>query len=172
MGACVVLSAEEFDSFFFGQYAMENTAQAKPERDDENVTEQVLYPVVDNTKDYFVEKDGVRYAGNHLLVEIWGGSNLDNPKIIEDALCQGALDAGATILHAHFHHFSPYCGVSGVIVLAESHISIHTWPEKNYAAIDLFMCGECDPYDSLPALKKAFQPQDIDVTLHKRGVVK
>jgi len=131
-----------------------------------------LYPVVDNTKDYFVEKDGVRYAGNHVLAELWGATNLDDPKIIEQALCQGALDAGATILHSHFHHFSPYAGVSGVVVLAESHISIHTWPEKDYAAIDIFMCGDCDPNDALPSIKKAFQPEDMDVSEHKRGVIK
>jgi len=140
--------------------------------DDENIGSHTLYPVVDNTKDYFIEQDGERYAGNHLLVEIWGGSNLDDPKIIENALRQGALDAGATILHAHFHHFSPYSGVSGVVVLAESHISIHTWPEKDYAAIDVFMCGDCDPHESIPAIKRAFQPQDIEVSLHKRGMIK
>lgn len=132
----------------------------------------VLYPVVDNTKDYFIEKDGVRYAGNHLLVELWGASNLDHPDAIDTALCQGARDAGATILHSHFHHFSPYSGVSGVVVLAESHISIHTWPEKNYAAIDIFMCGECDPNDALPEIKKLFQPEEIEVAQHKRGVIK
>ncbi len=130
-----------------------------------------LYPVVDNTKDYFVEKDGLRYAGNHVLAELWGATNLDDPRIIEDALCQGATDAGATILHSHFHHFSPYSGVSGVVVLAESHISIHTWPEKDYAAIDIFMCGECDPNNALPAIKKAFQPETMDVAEHKRGVI-
>jgi len=155
---------------------MENNALAKTDVtvqvNDQSVINQVLYPVVDNTKDYFVEKDGIRYAGNHLLVEIWGGSNLDDPKIIEEALCQGAVEAGATILHAHFHHFSPYSGVSGVVVLAESHISIHTWPEKNYAAIDVFMCGECDPQDAIPSIKRAFQPEDIEVSLHKRGVIK
>jgi len=131
-----------------------------------------LYPVVDNTKDYFIERDGVRYAGNHVLVELWGACNLDDPETIERALCQGAQDAGATILHSHFHHFSPYSGVSGVVVLAESHISIHTWPEKSYAAIDIFMCGECDPHTALPALKKAFQPENMDVSAHKRGVIK
>ena len=83
---------------------------------------QTLYPVVDNTKDYFIEQDGVRYAGNHLLVEIWGGENFDSPDLIGEALCRGAVDAGATILHSPFHHFSPYSGVSGVVVLAESYI--------------------------------------------------
>lgn len=133
---------------------------------------QTLYPVIDNTKDYFIERDGVRYAGNHVLVEVWDAIHLDNPTIIEAALCQGARDAGATILHSHFHHFSPYSGVSGVVVLAESHISIHTWPEKAYAAIDIFMCGDCDPNDALPSIKKALQPKSMDVSAHKRGVIK
>ena len=139
-------------------------------KDVENNGTHGLYPVVDNTKDYFIEQDGERYAGNHLLVDVWGGSNLDDPKVIENALCKAAVDAGATILHAHFHHFSPYCGVSGVVVLAESHISIHTWPEKKYAALDIFMCGECDPYEAILALRCAFQPKIIDVKLQKRGL--
>jgi len=156
---------------------MERNALAELDMDLEEVagaaTEtQPLYPVVDNTKDYFIEQDGVRYAGNHVLVELWDASNLDDPKQIEDALLQGAVDAGATVLHSHFHHFSPYSGVSGVVVLAESHISIHTWPEKDYAAIDIFMCGECDPHNALPAIKRAFMPGEIEVQHHKRGVIK
>ena len=156
---------------------MDNSALAELDMNLEEVAEkqtdsQSLYPVVDNTKDYFIEENGVRYAGNHVLVELWGASNLDDPEIIEEALNTGALAAGATILHSHFHHFSPYSGVSGVVVLAESHISIHTWPEKDYAAIDIFMCGDCNPLDALPAIKKAFQPESMDVEKHKRGVIK
>ena len=156
---------------------MERNALAELDMDLEEVTDtaaetQPLYPVVDNTKDYFIERDGVRYAGNHVLVELWDASNLDDPKLIEDALLLGARDAGATVLHSHFHHFSPYAGVSGVVVLAESHISIHTWPEKAYAAIDIFMCGECDPHNALPSIKRAFAPGEIEVQHHKRGVIK
>ncbi|MBV8097389.1 MAG: adenosylmethionine decarboxylase, partial [Acetobacteraceae bacterium] len=104
-------------------------------------------------QDYFVQKDGVKFAGTHLLVDLWGAKNLTDPALIEAALRRGAEAANATILHGHFHHFSPDGGVSGVLVLAESHISIHTWPERDFAAIDIFMCGACDPYRSLPALK-------------------
>ncbi len=107
-------------------------------------------------KDYFVEKDGQKFAGMHLLVDLWGASNLCDPQHIDRALREAAEAANATILHGHFHHFSPNGGVSGVLVLAESHISIHTWPERDFASIDIFMCGACDPYDSLPALKAAF----------------
>ena len=69
------------------------------------------------------------------------------------------------------HPFGEGMGVSGVVVLAESHISIHTWPERGYAAIDLFMCGKCDPYKAIPALKAAFAPNGIQVSESKRGLV-
>ncbi len=70
-------------------------------------------------KDYFVERDGVKFAGMHLLVDLWGASNLCDPEFIDRALREAAEAAGATILHGHFHHFSPNGGVSGVLVLAE-----------------------------------------------------
>lgn len=130
-----------------------------------------LYSVVDNTKDYFVEKDGVRFAGTHILVELWGGSRLDDPELIDRTLRQGAVDAGASILHSHMHHFTPNGGVSGVVVLAESHISIHTWPERDYAAIDVFMCGACNPHDALDAIKRTFSPEKLEVTEYRRGII-
>ncbi|HLJ04876.1 MAG TPA: adenosylmethionine decarboxylase, partial [Acetobacteraceae bacterium] len=92
-------------------------------------------------KDYFVQKDGVKFAGTHLLLDLWGASNLTDPELIDRALRDAAEAANATILHSHFHHFGPDGGVSGVVVLAESHISIHTWPERDFAAVDIFMCG-------------------------------
>ena len=60
---------------------------------------------------------------------------------------------------------------TGVVVLAESHISIHTWPERDFAAIDVFMCGECDPYLSIPVLRGAFAPSRIDIDEQRRGRV-
>jgi S-adenosylmethionine decarboxylase len=71
-------------------------------------------------KDYFVEKDGVKFAGTHLLLDLWGASNLTDPGLIDRALRDAAEAADATILHSHFHHFGPDGGVSGVVVLAES----------------------------------------------------
>lgn len=122
-------------------------------------------------KDYFVEKDGVKFAGTHLLIDLWGATNLADPEHVDRALRDMAEASGATILHGHFHHFSPNGGVSGVLVLAESHISIHTWPERNFAAIDVFMCGACNPYMGLPALKAAFQPESINLGEQRRGLV-
>ena len=122
-------------------------------------------------KDYFVEKDGVKFAGMHLLADLWGASNLCDPDHIDRALRQAAEASGATILHGHFHHFGPDGGVSGVLVLAESHISIHTWPERDFAAIDIFMCGACNPYLGLPALKAAFQPATLTLSEQRRGLI-
>jgi len=122
-------------------------------------------------KDYFVERNGVKFAGTHLLVDLWGATNLCDPELIDRALREAAEAAGATILHGHFHHFSPNGGVSGVLVLAESHISIHTWPERDFAAIDVFMCGACDPHRSVPALKRAFRPATINLDEQRRGLI-
>ena len=122
-------------------------------------------------KDYFVQKDGVKFAGTHLLIDLWGATNLADPEHIDVALREAAITAGATILHSHFHHFSPNGGVSGVVVLAESHISIHTWPERDFAAVDIFMCGACNPYESLPVLKAAFKPTDIRLGEQRRGLI-
>ena len=122
-------------------------------------------------KDYFVEKDGMKFAGTHLLIDLWGATNLCDPAHIDRALREAAEAAGATILHGHFHHFSPNGGVSGVLVLAESHISIHTWPERDFAAIDVFMCGECNPYKGLPAIKAAFLPASVQLNEARRGLV-
>ncbi len=122
-------------------------------------------------KDYFVEKDGVKFAGTHLLIDLWGATNLCDPDHIDRALREAAEAAGATILHSHFHHFSPNGGVSGVLVLAESHISIHTWPERDFAAIDIFMCGACNPYRGITALKAAFKPASINLGEQRRGLI-
>ena len=121
--------------------------------------------------DYFIDKDGFRYAGGHLLLDLWDASNLTDPAGVEAALCEAARASGATILHAHLHQFGEGGGVSGVVVLAESHISIHTWPERNFAAVDIFMCGACDPRLAVPVLRRAFRPGTVKLTEHRRGLV-
>lgn len=135
----------------------------------EKNTSQTGFAVVENNKDYFIERNGVRYAGTHLLIDLWDALHLDDIDLIEVALRRAADVAGATILHCHLHHFEPNGGVSGVLVLAESHITIHTWPETNYAALDVFMCGDCDPHKAIPILQEAFTPSKIDVDEQLRG---
>ncbi len=138
---------------------------------DERKKSKRSYAAVDNKNDYFVRKDGLTFAGTHLLLELWECKDLSDPGYIDQALCDAAHAAGAAVLHSHFHRFSPNEGVSGVLVLAESHISIHTWPEHAFAAIDIFMCGECDPYKSIPVLRERFDPGNIQLTEHRRGMV-
>ncbi|HEY5301361.1 MAG TPA: adenosylmethionine decarboxylase [Acetobacteraceae bacterium] len=140
--------------------------------DDPSENQDLGGAVVETPKDYFVEKDGQRFAGMHLLVDLWGAHGLGDPDHIDRALREAAEAAGATILHSHFHHFSPDGGVSGVVVLAESHISIHTWPERDFAAIDIFMCGACDPYLSVPVLRAAFRPASVELSEQRRGLLR
>jgi S-adenosylmethionine decarboxylase len=121
--------------------------------------------------DYFVERDGHLFAGTHLLIDFWNASCLDDVEYMERAMRDAVAAAGATLLHIHLHHFSPHGGVSGVAVLAESHISVHTWPERSFAAFDVFMCGACDPHKALPVLRAAFAPETMDVREEKRGLI-
>ena len=125
----------------------------------------------DGRFDHFVKKDDLTFAGTHLIIDLWGASKLDNIAHIEEALKQCVVECGATLLHIHLHHFSPNGGVSGVAVLAESHISIHTWPECDYAALDVFMCGDAKPHKAIDVLKAAFSPDRVNVGDHKRGMV-
>jgi S-adenosylmethionine decarboxylase len=89
---------------------------------------------------------------------------------MERVLRQCVIKCGATLLHIHLHHFSPSGGISGVAVLAESHISVHTWPERNFAAFDIFMCGEAKPEEAIAILKRAFSPEVMKITENLRGV--
>jgi S-adenosylmethionine decarboxylase len=119
--------------------------------------------------DHFVVRNGVRCAGAHLMVDLYQASRLDDIDHIESTLRRCVNAAGATLLHIHLHHFEPNGGISGVAVLAESHISIHSWPERAYAALDIFMCGSANPDACVPVLRKAFSPKQIAVSEHLRG---
>jgi S-adenosylmethionine decarboxylase len=119
--------------------------------------------------DHFVVRNGVRCAGAHLIIDLYGARKLDDIGLIETTLRQCVEAANATLLHIHLHHFEPNGGVSGVAVLAESHISIHSWPENGYAALDVFMCGNANPDACVPVLRKAFKPKRIAVSEILRG---
>jgi len=121
------------------------------------------------SEDLFMHENGFAYAGKHLLLDCWNAVNLDNLALIEQGLRDAVTVTGATLLHIHLHHFTPNSGVSGVAVLAESHISIHTWPERDYAALDIFMCGETQPEKAIPVFKDVFQTETINVSEHLRG---
>jgi S-adenosylmethionine decarboxylase len=122
----------------------------------------------DPHKDHFAVRNGVRCAGAHLIVDLHGAKRLDDIDHIEATLRRCVDAAQATLLHIHLHHFQPN-GVSGVAVLAESHISIHTWPEVGYAALDVFMCGSADPDKCIPVLREAFSAERVGVNELLRG---
>jgi S-adenosylmethionine decarboxylase len=88
---------------------------------------------------------------------------------IDALLREGALAAGARILHSHFHSFGEAMGVTGVVLLAESHISIHTWPEYGFAAADIFMCGDAQPRLALEVIEFALKPASSIVQTIARG---
>jgi S-adenosylmethionine decarboxylase len=119
-------------------------------------------------KDHFVTRNGVRCAGVHLIIDLHGAKRLNDIEHIEETLRRCVEAANATLLHIHLHHFQP-SGVSGVAVLAESHISIHTWPEAGYAALDVFMCGSANPDSCIPVLREAFAAKRVGVSELLRG---
>ena len=120
-------------------------------------------------KDHFIVRNGTECAGTHLIIDLMGASGLDDIGLIEWTLRRCVKECGATLLHIHLHHFTPNFGVSGVVVLAESHISIHTWPERQYAALDVFMCGDARPERCVEVLTRAFQPEQVRVQEILRG---
>lgn len=119
--------------------------------------------------DHFIIQDGACFAGRHLIVDLWDAHGIDDVEHVRATLERAASEAGATLLHSHFHPFTPNGGVTGVAVLAESHLSIHTWPERGYAALDVFMCGDSDPERAVEVLRAAFVPHRMDVQEHLRG---
>lgn len=125
----------------------------------------------DGRLDHFIKRDGMLFAGTHLIVDLWHATNLDDLPVVEQALRDAAARAGATLLNIDLHHFTPNGGISGVAVLAESHISIHTWPEISYAAVDVFMCGTAQPHKAIEILNGIFLPGLVTLAEHKRGVI-
>ena len=106
--------------------------------------------------------------GQHLIIDFAGARHLTDVDKIEFALKSAAEAAGAVVLDTKVHRFPNSHGVTGIAVLAESHISIHTWPEHGYIALDIFMCGDSDPHLALRWLKDYFRPTSSDTQLLTR----
>lgn len=110
--------------------------------------------------------------GTHLILDVWDAapSSLSDLEYVKSSLLNAAKKAGATIIGYKFHKFHP-TGVSGIILIAESHISIHTWPDKGYASIDIYTCGnKCFPSEAKKQILEAFRVKRADVARIDRGL--
>ena len=145
--------------------------QLEPQSRDQARNNATIPQILPAQQDHFVSRHGMHFAGTHLILDLWDARNLSDSDIVEAGLRQAAEEAGATLLNLDLHCFTPNGGITGVAILAESHISIHTWPERAYAAVDVFMCGDAEPYKAVEVLREAFQPRRMTVSEHRRGVL-
>ncbi len=105
----------------------------------------------------------IKHLRKHVIFDFWGCANLDSAEIIEKTLKEAVRACGVTLVEIKIHTFSPH-GISGIALIAESHISIHTWPEYKYAAVDVFTCGKnMNPYLTVPVFKKYLKPKKAEV---------
>jgi S-adenosylmethionine decarboxylase len=110
--------------------------------------------------------------GSHLLIELYGCKSvtLEQETIVGDAMREAAIESDATVVAQSFHEFKPY-GVSGAVIIQESHYTIHTWPEHGYAAVDLFYCGgTVKVHKAVEVLRQRFQPERIKFLVVRRGL--
>ncbi|MFT4938814.1 MAG: S-adenosylmethionine decarboxylase [Paraglaciecola sp.] len=107
--------------------------------------------------------------GTHLLLDLYQATHLSDKRVIEQALLEAADACNAKVLQKNFHSFGEEQGITGMLLLAESHISIHTWPESHFAAVDIFMCGNCDPALAIAPITKHLRPKSVDVREFDRG---
>jgi len=122
------------------------------------------------SKKWILTKEtNLNYAGIHLIAEFWNGKIIEDPKKIKRILTEAVKKSNNTPLEIAIHKFSPQ-GITGVVLLAESHVALHSWPEINYLAIDIFTCGtKAIPHKALEHFKKVFQPKKVRVIEVKRG---
>lgn len=123
---------------------------------------------------FVVDETGEIYAGKHLIFDFWGVKpelcgDLD---LIQNKIIQACEEAGATILGYNFHHFGEGFGVTGVVMLSESHASVHTWPEAGLMTFDVFMCGNAKPSAAMRYLSNVFKPSKTDNHDIHRGIIK
>ncbi|MHB8635639.1 MAG: adenosylmethionine decarboxylase [Fimbriimonadaceae bacterium] len=110
--------------------------------------------------------------GSHLLIELYGCTEeaLRHERRVGDAMRKAAVESSATVVAQSFHEFKPY-GVSGAVIIQESHYTVHTWPEHRYAAVDLFYCGgSVQVHRAVEVLQQEFQPERIRFLVIRRGL--
>lgn len=117
---------------------------------------------------------GLEHLGKQVIIEYFGCDKdiLSSPEKVKEAMDAAALETGAHIVDSVFHHFNPH-GVSGAVIISESHLTIHTWPEYGYASVDVYTCGdEVDPWKAYPFLEKALKATHSEAFDLPRGTTK
>ncbi|HBG23220.1 MAG TPA: S-adenosylmethionine decarboxylase proenzyme [Peptococcaceae bacterium] len=115
----------------------------------------------------------INSLGRHVLAELYGCTfeALDDTEKVKSYMIKAAISAGAEVRESVFHKFSPQ-GVSGVVIISESHLTIHTWPELGYAAVDVFTCGDkINPWDACKHLSEILQAEHVTATEMRRGIM-
>lgn len=116
-----------------------------------------------------IKRKKEKHIGMHIIADFWFGRNIEDPKELEEILIEAAKKAGNTPLQFAYHKFNPH-GLTGILLLAESHISFHSWPEINFLALDIFTCGNKKfPEKALDYLKKKLKPKKVMISKIKRG---
>jgi S-adenosylmethionine decarboxylase len=113
----------------------------------------------------------MEHLGQHVIIELWGCNHgINDADLVRTAMLDAVRAARATLLDLQVHTFSPH-GVTGVAVLTESHLSVHSWPEYGYLAADVFTCGDTTrPKAAAEVLRQYFEPTEFEVKELKRGV--
>ena len=157
-----------FDDALF-QLGMDLTRSSTAQKEDHNET--VYADAFEERYEPCNERESGRFAGTHLILDLFGAQHLDDMKHVERTLKHCVEVAGATMLHCHLHRFVGNGGVSGVVVFDTGHASIRTWPDRNFAAVDLmFMARNGARRQRLvKAIEKAFGPSAVETTVCRRA---
>ena len=157
-----------FDDALF-QLGMDLTRSSTAQKEDFNETVHA-YAFEESTMS-LSERDSVKFAGTHLILDLYGARNLDDIKHVERTLKRCVEVAGATMLHCHLHRFAGNGGVAGVVVFDSGHASIRTWPERDFATVDLmFMARNGTRRERLvKAIEQAFSPDAVESTVCRRA---
>lgn len=147
------------------QLGMDLTRSSTAQKEDHDVAAPRGRELREDVRD---ERDGVPIARTHLVIDLFGARRLNDLKHIERTLRRCVKASGATLVHIHLRHVAPNGGVSGVALLADSHISFRSWPEADYAALDVIPGGAM-PRLAADMLKNAFGATDVRVKEHVRG---
>ncbi len=128
------------------------------------------YPLL--VENHLLEDQNHVFAGRHMIFDVFGSPYCNNQNHVEQVMKQAIVSVGATILYSHFHDFGDGGGFTGVLVLSESHASVHPWPEVNLMTFDIYMCGICDPHQAMMTIIDNVKAQDVKITTLKRGIIK